>query len=391
VRPIRFPVEGTVSYTDDFGAPRGDHTHQGNDLLGVKLQRELAAADGVVTYRKLDPAGNILIITDAEGWTYWYIHINNDTPGTDDGLNPPEWAFAPGVVLGARVFAGQFVAYMGDSGDAESTAPHLHFELHPPGSAAVDPYFSLQAARTKPDADQVLLGGTIYGYSTPYWSLRNSVTAGTADIAFPYGGAGDVPLACDWDGDGVDTPVIYRANVFYARNSNTPGIADVTVKYGRAGDIPLCGDWDGDGIDTVGVYRSGVFYLRNRNKPGFPALTVRLGQPGDIPVTGDWNGDGTDGVGVVHAAIFTLRNVDVGGPDMVVPYGDLTDRPLVGDWDGDGIDTVAIYRAGSFYLRDTNTTGAADLSFAFGGATATPLVGDWNRNLTDTVGAVTGL
>src|SRR5207247_9963384 len=46
-----------------------------------------------------------------------------------------------------RVKAGQFIAYMGDSGDAETTGPHLHFEVHRPDGMAVDPYPSLRLAQ----------------------------------------------------------------------------------------------------------------------------------------------------------------------------------------------------------------------------------------------------
>src|SRR5258706_3288543 len=160
VHPIRFPVDGPGQYSSDFGAPRaGGRTHQGNDLMGAKLMHEVAAADGVITTVHNDGdggiSGNMLILTAVDGWSYYYIHINNDTPGTDDAANPAEWRYAPGIRVGSRVLAGQFIAYMGDSGDAESTAPHLHFEVHPPKSSptarpAIDPYPSPQAATPGP-------------------------------------------------------------------------------------------------------------------------------------------------------------------------------------------------------------------------------------------------
>src|SRR5262249_51428540 len=61
-----------------------------------------------------------------------YIHINNDTPGTDDGLGSEEYAFAPGLQTGDHVTAGQHIAYVGDSGNAENVGPHCHFELYGP-------------------------------------------------------------------------------------------------------------------------------------------------------------------------------------------------------------------------------------------------------------------
>ena len=96
---IVFPVQEKVSYSDDWGAPRaGGKTHQGNDLMGAKLDHEVAATDGTVTSLRVDDgtgiSGNMLTLKADDGWFFYYIHINNDTPGTDDAANPPEWRFA---------------------------------------------------------------------------------------------------------------------------------------------------------------------------------------------------------------------------------------------------------------------------------------------------------
>lgn len=148
-RPIVFPVEGDVRFSNDFGAPRAGHRHQGNDLLGTKLQKVLATRDGTITRVKVP--GNYLELTDDEGWRYIYIHLNNDSPGTDDGRAPLEWVLGPGVAQGVRVRAGQHIGYLGDSGNAEHTQPHIHFEMHRPGGGVVNPYDSLVAAdRTSP-------------------------------------------------------------------------------------------------------------------------------------------------------------------------------------------------------------------------------------------------
>jgi Peptidase family M23 len=154
-RVITFPVAGKVTYTDDFGACRDGCTrrHQGNDLMGAKLTPLVATTDAHVTFLRTDASGssgNMAELTDADGWEYWYIHVNNDTPGTDDGLNPPEYRFAPRIVLGARVTAGQTIGWMGDSGNAEGSSPHLHFELHRPDGTAVSPYTSLRLAQGLP-------------------------------------------------------------------------------------------------------------------------------------------------------------------------------------------------------------------------------------------------
>jgi hypothetical protein len=151
VRRITVPIQGSFSYRDDFGDPRGSGVHEGNDLMVAKGRPLLAVVDATVRRIYVDNGtasqGNMLVLRDSEGWEYWYIHINNDTPGTDDGLSPLEHAFAPGITVGARVTAGQVVAYAGDSGNAESTGAHLHFEIHQPGGTPIDPYPSLRLAQ----------------------------------------------------------------------------------------------------------------------------------------------------------------------------------------------------------------------------------------------------
>lgn len=150
-RRIVFPVAGDARFVDSFGAPRsGGRTHQGQDLMAAKMTPVVATVDGRVTRLRWDNtglSGNSLTITDAQGWTYVYIHLNNDTPGTDDGSNRYERAFADGIVEGQRVRAGEVVGYVGDSGNAELAGSHLHFELHRPDGSAVNPYASLVAAQ----------------------------------------------------------------------------------------------------------------------------------------------------------------------------------------------------------------------------------------------------
>ena len=119
---------GGVYWTDTYGAPRsGGRTHQGVDMMGPRMVPLLAARSGEITWMRHDAGqGNNLVITDAEGWSYHYVHINNDTPGTDDGANPLEAAFSPriaeawrnGTWQGMRVSAGEVVAYMRDNGIA---------------------------------------------------------------------------------------------------------------------------------------------------------------------------------------------------------------------------------------------------------------------------------
>jgi hypothetical protein len=91
----------------------------------------------------------MLYLHGASGTTYYYIHLNNDRTKRNDnrGRCVPGTAYARGLKSGARVTPGQVVGYVGDSGDANGIHPHLHFELHPNGSRAVDPYRWLQTGQ----------------------------------------------------------------------------------------------------------------------------------------------------------------------------------------------------------------------------------------------------
>ena len=154
VRPISFPVLGPVQYGNHWGNCRDgcSRRHVGTDMVGVRMQPLLAAVDGTVTRVRngnVGTAGAVITVTGADGWRYNYFHVNNDTPGTDDGLAVPEWQISPQVTLGSAVRAGQVIAYMGDSGNAETSVPHVHFEIRQPDGTPVNPYHSLVEARKR--------------------------------------------------------------------------------------------------------------------------------------------------------------------------------------------------------------------------------------------------
>jgi hypothetical protein len=138
---IVFPVIGEVTFIDDFHHARsGGRTHDATDIMGPKMLPVVAAASGVV--RWIGSECCMLSISHGEGWETWYIHLNNDTPGTDDGLG---WGIAPGIEQGTSVHQGQLIGWVGDSGNAESVAPHLHFQIFHDG-VAINPYPYLLAA-----------------------------------------------------------------------------------------------------------------------------------------------------------------------------------------------------------------------------------------------------
>jgi hypothetical protein len=151
-----FPVASGADYTyyrDTFWASRPNGLHHAQDIMAPKMTPVVAPVAGTIGWVNwssdpYDPRPNphrccTLTINHDDGWSSWYIHLNNDTPGTDDGLG---WGIAPGIAPGVRVSPGQVVGWVGDSGNAEDTPPHLHFELRDPEGTIVNPIAALDAA-----------------------------------------------------------------------------------------------------------------------------------------------------------------------------------------------------------------------------------------------------
>jgi hypothetical protein len=178
---IIFPVVGPVTYQDDFGDPRGQGNHQGNDIMAARKAPAVAAEGGRVSFWTTSSrAGCMLYLYGRSGTTYLYIHLNNDVTMRNDNRAgcKPGTAYAPGLKSGERVRAGQLIGYVGDSGDADGIHPHLHFELHPNGGRAVSPYAWLRTGRRLLFAVpksvalvQLKLGGE-YRWMRSYFQLR---------------------------------------------------------------------------------------------------------------------------------------------------------------------------------------------------------------------------
>jgi murein DD-endopeptidase MepM/ murein hydrolase activator NlpD len=134
-----FPVYGKHDYTDTFGAPRADTGfHAGNDIFAAAGTPLVAVCDGSLNrVGTLPISGNRLWVKCAKtGDSFFYAHLS---------------AFATNTRSGLLVKAGQVIGFLGSTGDAEKTPPHLHFEVHPGGRAAVDPYPFLRAWENRRD------------------------------------------------------------------------------------------------------------------------------------------------------------------------------------------------------------------------------------------------
>ncbi|HEY1316596.1 MAG TPA: M23 family metallopeptidase [Gaiella sp.] len=140
-QPIVFPLIGDYAYTMNFGDPRGQGAHEGIDIEHVPWRTPVVAAEsGTVKWWTTSwRAGCMLYLYGKSGTTYLYIHLNNDLTVASEDKGGCKAGVSYAVSNGAKVSAGEQIAWSGDSGDAEGNF-HLHFEVHPNDGPAVNPY-----------------------------------------------------------------------------------------------------------------------------------------------------------------------------------------------------------------------------------------------------------
>jgi len=240
--PYIFPVIGSSYYSNDYDSPRGNGPHHAIDIIADKGQKIVSATDGVITYVGYpQPSwGYAVYIRSTGGYEYGYLHINNDNPGTDDGAGGPMKAYAPDMKAGNRVVRGQLLGWVGDSGNAEGTVSHLHFEVKTPNDQPTNPFTSLNRAdRISKPVDHPALPGEILPFGKTYKGGVNvaigNVDAETNPETVIAAGPGGGPRVRIYNHTGS-----FAGYDFYAFDSKLRSGVDVDT-----------GDVNGDGIDEI--------------------------------------------------------------------------------------------------------------------------------------------
>ncbi|MEQ8849549.1 SdrD B-like domain-containing protein, partial [Botrimarina sp.] len=273
------------------------------------------------------------------------------------------------------------------------------------------------------------------------WRLLASDVEGADLNELLFGAEDAVPVAGDWDGDGVTEIGVYINGDWYLDldGDGRWGAGDLWAHLGGEQDLPVTGDWDGDGKTDIGVFGPewrldplaadhepglpdadnwpGPIEGKAKNLPPVPEeatsgerlLALRrlaarradlidhvffFGVEGDHPVTGDFNGDGVRTIGVFREGRWTLDTDGDGRlseADTQVVLGTAGDKPLVGDFDGDGVDELGVYRAGEWLVDPDGDGLLTALRFAatdnaLADADAQPVVGDWDGDGADEPG-----
>ncbi|MHB9149086.1 MAG: murein hydrolase activator EnvC family protein [Thermoleophilia bacterium] len=133
-RGFVFPVDGPHSFINDWGFARsGGRSHKGTDIMAPRGTAVVAVVSGRIrrTAYGSGLGGTIAWLDGSNGTSYYFAHL--------DGI-------AGGIRSGASVRAGQLIGWVGSTGNARGGTPHLHFEVHPGGGGAINPYQILRAS-----------------------------------------------------------------------------------------------------------------------------------------------------------------------------------------------------------------------------------------------------
>jgi murein DD-endopeptidase MepM/ murein hydrolase activator NlpD len=125
------PVKAPYGYGNTWHAARSGHRHEGTDIFAARGTPVVATVDGTVIRVTDTPVGGLnLSVLAPDGTRYYYAHLDR---------------FADDLQENEKVVSGEVIGFVGTTGNARTTPPHLHFEIHPSGGEPVNPYPLLQA------------------------------------------------------------------------------------------------------------------------------------------------------------------------------------------------------------------------------------------------------
>lgn len=148
------PTSGGMGFIDDYFFSRGNTCgiHRATDLMGPHGAKVYAARSGTVTLTRTG-SHNWLRLEDADGYRHTYLHLGRN-------YGPRDEAFAPGIEEGVHVERGEHIGFVGSSGNASESAPHLHFEIN------------------HTDLHDTPCRASGWGYYNPYASLIDAIARG---------------------------------------------------------------------------------------------------------------------------------------------------------------------------------------------------------------------
>ena len=375
--PVPLPFPASVS--DGWHACRDGcrRQHKGNDIFAPEGAPAVAVESGVIAKvdQTDDGLGGLTVwLRGDSGVTYYYAHNSANL-----------------VREGERVARGQPVARVGHTGNARTTPAHIHFQVNLCGRldsdepCTVDPYPFLRAWQQRTPAPGPDGVGVVRRDANGAVTVDrlDDLGAPLAPVTLGDVPTGALPVAGDWDGDGLDTVGLYNrasGNLDPRGPEGSPGAARVAVGPVGTDVVPVAGDWDGDGRDTLALVNPGLGAMRQAGPTGAlgPILGVADPRPGvplppppgaaavppagppvpPVPppdydvVAGDWDGDGDDAVALVDPATsqVTAPAADVPEPVAALPVAGLA--AVAGDWDGDGHDSLGLFdpATGTFHV-----------------------------------------
>jgi hypothetical protein len=330
-RQLVFPVIGGASYSNDYLASRGDGTHNAIDIIAGKHQKLVAAVNGTVVRVVYPEAswGYSVTIEDDEGWRYRYIHINNDTPGTNDNNGGGMNAYGLDMKRGNRVIRGQHIGYVGDSGNSNGVS-HLHFEMFRPDGSVTNPYVSLTQAKKIGSPVKPIVQPTEF---LPFGEakLGGTIAIGNFDsdpqLEYAIG-----------KGRGQDPHV----KVFDTNNTLLRTFSVYSASF-RGGVNVASGDVDNDGVDEI---------ITGAGPGGGPR--VRVFEADGTPGAGDLFAYSADFKGGVNVA---SGDVDNDGVDEIITGAGAGGGPRVRVFEADGTPGI-----GDFFAYSSNFSGGVNVA-----------------------------